>query len=58
MCFHVYCQRYKKRFSGIKSGKLPVDKFYTWSKAAREAKAAFDAGEITQDKFKAWLELM
>ena len=56
--FHVYCQRYKKRFSGIKFRKFPVDKFYTWSKAARAAKATFAAEEITSDKFKAWLELM
>ena len=41
----------------MKAGKLPPEEFYTWSKAAREVKAACEAGEITQDKFKAWLEL-
>ena len=42
----------------MKAGKLPPEDFYAWSKAAREVKAACEAGEITQDKFKAWLELM
>ena len=37
---------------------LSADEFYTWSKAAREVNAACEAGEITQDKFKVWLELM
>ena len=41
----------------MKAGKLSSDEFYAWSKAAREVKAACEAGEITQDKFKAWLEL-
>ena len=42
----------------MKAGKLSADEFYTWSKAAREVNAACEAGKITQDKFKAWLELM
>ena len=55
--FNDYRREYKKRFARMKAGKLPPEEFYTWSKAAREVKAACEAGEITQDKFKAWLEL-
>ena len=35
-----------------------MDKFYTWSNAAREVKAACEVGVTTQDNFKTWLELM
>lgn len=56
--FKDYRREYKKRFARMKVGKLPPKDFYAWSKAAREKKAACEAGEITPDKFRAWLELM
>ena len=56
--FNDYRREYKKRFARIKAGKLSADEYYTWSKAAREVKAVCEAGEITQDKFKEWLESM
>lgn len=42
----------------MKAGKLSSYEFHAWSKAAREVKTACEAGEIIQDKFKAWLELI
>ena len=55
--FKDYRREYKKRFARMKAGTLPSQEFYAWSKKAREKKAACEAGEITVDKFKAWLEM-
>lgn len=56
--FKDYRREYKKRFARMKAGKFSPEKFYAWSKAAREMKASCEAGEITPDQFRAWLELM
>lgn len=53
-----YRREYKRRFARIKSGTLPAEEFYSWRQKAREKKAACEAGEITQENFKAWLKLI
>lgn len=55
--FKDYRREYKKRFARMKAGTLPAEEFYAWSKKAREKKAFCEAGKITPDKFRAWLEL-
>lgn len=55
--FKDYRREYKKRFARMKAGTLPAEGFYAWSKKAREEKAACESGEITPNKFRAWLEL-
>ena len=54
--FVMYRREYKKRFAWIKAGKLTREAFYAWSKKAREEKAECEAGLITEEQFKLWLE--
>ena len=53
--FKVYRREYKKRFARMKADKLPPEDFYAWSEKAREEKKKCDLGEISRDKFYAWL---
>ena len=53
--FKVYRREYKKRFAWSRAGKITKDKFYAWSKRAREKKTECEAGNITLDEFSCWL---
>lgn len=53
--FVLYRREYKKRFAWIKAGKLTQEAFYAWSERAREKKAECEAGVITTEEFKLWL---
>ena len=52
----MYRREYKKRFAWIKAGKLTREAFYAWSKKVREKKTECEAGVITEEQFKLWLE--
>lgn len=54
--FVMYRREYKKRFAWIKAGKLTRETFYAWGEKAREKKAECEAGVITAEQFKMWLE--
>lgn len=54
--FAMYRREYKKRFAWIKAGKLEREAFYAWSKRTREKRAECEAGAITMEEFKLWLE--
>ena len=53
--FKTYRREYKKRFARMKADKLPPEDFYAWSEKAKEEKKKCDLGEISRDKFYAWL---
>lgn len=54
--FVMYRREYKKRFAWIKARKLTRETFYAWGEKAREKKAECEAGVITAEQFKMWLE--
>lgn len=54
--FEAYRREYKKRFAWIKSGRVSADRFYEWSAQARAWKEDCEAGRITLEEFKSWLE--
>lgn len=54
--FVMYRREYKKRFAWIKAGKLTREAFYAWGEKAREKRAECEAGVITEEQFKLWLE--
>lgn len=53
--FKIYRREYKKRFAWIRAGRIKKDEFYTWSEKAREKKAECEAGKITLEEFRKWL---
>lgn len=52
----AYSKEYKRRFAWIKYGKISKEAFYEWSEEARKKRDLCVNGDITLEKFKAWLK--
>ena len=54
--FMAYRKEYKKRFARIKAGRITNDEFLAWGERARAKKQECDAGAISLEEFREWLE--
>lgn len=54
--FMAYRKEYKKRFARIKAGRITNEEFLAWGERARSKKQECDAGTLSLDEFREWLE--
>lgn len=54
--FMAYRKEYKKRFARIKAGRITNEEFLVWGERARTKKRECDAGVISLEEFREWLE--
>ena len=52
----IYRREYKRRFAGIRAGKISQEAFSAWSKEAQKEKEKCENGKISQKEFAHWLK--